>query len=304
MLFVGLEKRKEKIMSSTSKNKAREWFDTIFYGLLIAICFRSLNISNGNTIMSCGNIHIFVEKWSYGYSRYSFPFGSWKLWNGRFFAREPKVGDVIVFRNPQDESVDFVKRLIGRAGDRIQMMNGRLYINGQMVERKKKGDYIIATFRGPSGAERGPFHTRHGDIVVRGNKIFLANGDAAPFNYTITYNCNDNSAFNGCNRNEIEELVEYTEVLPNGVEHSIIERSDNDDYDNTLEYTVPENHLFFMGDDRDFSADSRRIGSVPIENVAGRVWGIWYSHNYAAPMLFVWKWGAKMRWDRFGLGVK
>ena len=77
MLFVGLEKRKEKIMSSTSKNKAREWFDTIFYGLLIAICFRSLflepfNIPSGSMIptLHVGD-HIFIQKWPYGYSRLS-----------------------------------------------------------------------------------------------------------------------------------------------------------------------------------------------------------------------------------------
>ena len=89
-------------MPAKNKNTAREWFNTIFYGGLIAIIFRSLllepfNIPSGSMIptLHVGD-HIFVEKWSYGYSRYSFPFGSWKLWNGRFFAREPNVGDVIV----------------------------------------------------------------------------------------------------------------------------------------------------------------------------------------------------------------
>ena len=113
-------------------NAAREWFDTIFYGGLIAIAFRSIllepfNIPSGSMIPSLHvGDHIFVQKWTYGYSRYSFPFGSWKLWNGRFFARhEPKTGDIIVFRKP-DANVEYVKRLIGTPGDTIQMKSGRL----------------------------------------------------------------------------------------------------------------------------------------------------------------------------------
>jgi signal peptidase I len=89
-------------MPAKNKNIAREWFNTIFYGALIAIVFRSFllepfNIPSGSMIptLHVGD-HIFVEKWAYGYSRYSFPFGSWKLWNGRFWATEPEVGDVIV----------------------------------------------------------------------------------------------------------------------------------------------------------------------------------------------------------------
>ena len=112
-------------MPAKNKNVAREWFNTIFYGALIAIIFRSLllepfNIPSGSMIptLHVGD-HIFVTKWSYGYSRYSFPFGSWKLWNGRFWATEPEVGDVIVFRNPINESQDYVKRLIGKPGDKI-----------------------------------------------------------------------------------------------------------------------------------------------------------------------------------------
>ena len=132
-------------------NAAREWFDTIFYGGLIAIIFRSLllepfNIPSGSMIPSLHvGDHIFVQKWAYGYSRYSFPFGSWNLWHGRFFTpHEPRVGDIIVFRKP-DNSVDYVKRLIGKPGDTIQMQSGRLYINGEMVERTNPRPYIVAT---------------------------------------------------------------------------------------------------------------------------------------------------------------
>ena len=82
--------------------------------------------------------------------------------------------------------------------------------------------------------------------------------------------------------------------------------SDNGPLDNTEMFTVPENHLFFMGDNRDQSADSRTtaVSYVNRDNVLGRVWFIWYSHNYYAPMLAIWNWGNKMRWDRFGLKKK
>ena len=85
-------------MPAKNKNVAREWFNTIFYGALIAIIFRSFllepfNIPSGSMIptLHVGD-HIFVTKWSYGYSRYSFPFGSWKLWNCYFSAKRSKFG--------------------------------------------------------------------------------------------------------------------------------------------------------------------------------------------------------------------
>lgn len=291
-------------MPNKSKNRMREWFDTLFYGILIAIVFRSLflepfNIPSGSMIPSLHiGDHIFVTKWSYGYSRYSFPFGSWRLWNGRLFNKTPNVGDVIVFRNPKNESVDYVKRLIGLPGDVIQVKSGRLYINGQIVERKDPRPYVVAVL--PRSLRSVGYY--RDNMTVRGNKIWVDN-KPADFNYTIEYKSDKLCrAYEGaCG---VFSATEYTEVLPNGVEHSIIEFSDSEYLDNTTEYLVPENHLFFMGDNRDNSNDSRAdVGFVPIENVLGRVWFIWYSHNYASPMIAFWNWGAKMRWNRFGHAV-
>ena len=292
-------------MPVKNKNAAREWFNTIFYGALIAIIFRSLllepfNIPSGSMIptLNVGD-HIFVTKWSYGYSRYSFPFGSWKLWNGRFLSSEPEVGDVIVFRNPINEGQDFVKRLIGKPGDTIQMIGGRLYINGTMVPRENPRPYIVAVL--PKYLRGVGYH--EGNISIKGNKVLIDNAPA-PFNYTVEYKsdkfCRMYSGACG-----VFQVTEYTETLPNGVAHSIIEYSDDAMFDNTPAYTVPENHFFFMGDNRDNSGDSRAdIGFVPRDNVLGRARFIWYSHNYYAPMPFVWTWGNKMRWGRFGIGIK
>lgn len=78
--------------------------------------------------------YIFVSKYAYGYSRYSFPL-SLDLFSGRIFAKEPSRGDVVVFRFPKDTQIDYIKRLVGLPGDRIQMRGGVLYINDKPVER-------------------------------------------------------------------------------------------------------------------------------------------------------------------------
>ena len=89
--------------------------------------------------------YLFVEKFSYGYSRYTFPFGGWPfgdMMHGRFWTSEPQRGDVVVFKFPQDNSTDFIKRLIGLPGDRIQMINGVLYLNDKPVPRVRVADYV------------------------------------------------------------------------------------------------------------------------------------------------------------------
>ena len=85
--------------------------------------------------------HFFVSKYSYGYSRYSLPFST-PLFSGRVFASEPRRGDVAVFRLPKDDSVDYVKRIVGLPGDRIQMINGVLQINGQPIKHERIDDFV------------------------------------------------------------------------------------------------------------------------------------------------------------------
>src|SRR6185437_2587304 len=133
---------------ASSKAKAKRqssvWAEnikTIIYAGLIAIVVRTLafepfNIPSGSMIptLLVGD-YLFVSKYSYGYSRFSVPFGL-PLFSGRIFESPPKRGDVAVFKLTSDNSTDYIKRVIGLPGDRIQMKLGRLYINGAEVPRK------------------------------------------------------------------------------------------------------------------------------------------------------------------------
>ena len=115
---------------------------TIFYAILIALVIRTflfqpffIPSSSMEPTLLVGD-RIFVSKFSYGYSRYSFPFGIPVL-NKRILFNEPKRGDVVVFKTPDSEKIDYIKRLLGLPGDKIQMINGDLFINGESVIRKK-----------------------------------------------------------------------------------------------------------------------------------------------------------------------
>ncbi len=85
--------------------------------------------------------YLFVSKYSYGYSKYSFPFGL-APFGGRIWSSPPERGDVAVFKLPKDTSIDYIKRVIGLPGDEIQMIDGILHINGNPVERTRIDDYI------------------------------------------------------------------------------------------------------------------------------------------------------------------
>ena len=120
---------------------------TIVYAGLIAvgirtIAFEPFNIPSGSMIptLLVGD-YLFVAKYSYGYSRYSMPFAP-DLFQGRIFGRLPTRGDVVVFKFPHDDRIDYIKRIVGLPGDRIQVKGGQLYINGTLVPRRAVGDYV------------------------------------------------------------------------------------------------------------------------------------------------------------------
>jgi signal peptidase I len=130
--------------------KQESWLEvvkTIVYALLIAgvirsFLFQPFNIPSGSMegTLLIGD-YLFVSKAAYGYSEYSLPF-AFLPFHGRFFASQPHRGDVVVFKYPGDNSTDYIKRLIGLPGDRIQMKNGVLWLNGKPVPKTRVADYV------------------------------------------------------------------------------------------------------------------------------------------------------------------
>jgi signal peptidase I len=127
-----------------------ETVKTVVYAVLIALVVRTVayepfNIPSGSMVptLLVGD-YLFVSKFSYGYSRYSLPFGL-PLFSGRIslpFSHPPERGDVAVFKLPTDTSTDYIKRIVGLPGDHIQVRHGNLYINEQLVPRRQVDDYI------------------------------------------------------------------------------------------------------------------------------------------------------------------
>src|SRR5438445_10178386 len=137
-------------VSAGAKRKeggAAETGRVIFHALIIAFVIRTFlfqpfNIPSGSMMdtLLIGD-YLFVSKYSYGYSHYSLPLSP-PLFSGRIFAAEPQRGDVVVFRLPKDDTTHYVKRVIGLPGDRIQMIEGLLRINGSPVKRQRIADFI------------------------------------------------------------------------------------------------------------------------------------------------------------------
>jgi signal peptidase I len=121
-----------------------ETVNVIFQALLLALVIRSFlfqpfSIPSGSmrpTLLE--GDYLFVSKFAYGYSKNSFPFSP-NLFSGRFWSAEPKRGDVVVFKFPPNPKLDYIKRVVGLPGDKIQMINGVLNINGVAVKREKTG---------------------------------------------------------------------------------------------------------------------------------------------------------------------
>jgi signal peptidase I len=140
-------------MSVATKSGAKsgggvgETVKIVIQALLLALVVRTLlfqpfNIPSGSMkdTLLVGD-YLFVSKYSYGYSRFSLPYGI-PLFSGRIWAAAPKRGDIAVFKLPRDNSTDYIKRVIGLPGDRIQMKDGTLYINGEAVKRERIDDWV------------------------------------------------------------------------------------------------------------------------------------------------------------------
>ncbi|WP_386684355.1 signal peptidase I [Loktanella sp. R86503] len=266
-----------------------ETVKTVVYALLIAGLFRTILfqpfwIPSGSMkdTLLIGDF-LFVNKMAYGYSYASCPSilipalgvdigaddfcGAFQGKTERLFGSDPERGDVVVFRHPVTGR-DFIKRLIGLPGDKIQMKDGLLYINGEAVKVEDNG--IFVETYAPQGPEQA-----------------LPSCANAPV---------------GPGADCIKERS--TETLLGGVSHDILNIG-NRSLDNTGVFTVPADNFFFMGDNRDNSTDSRvpqslnGVGFVPREDIVGRADRVIFS-SAGASMLAFWTW----RSDRFFKGIE
>ena len=235
-------------------NKIIDNLKTILIALIIAILIRSflfqpfyIPSSSMEPTLLVGD-RIFVSKYSYGYSKHSFPFSP-PLFKNRIFSSQPKYGDLVVFKTPSDNRTDFIKRIIGLPGDEIQIIKGELYLNKNKIFRKKI-DKIQYTRCAKEKTSVDAYEEK-----LPNDKIYI-------------------TAYN-----KIGSMV----------------NSDN--------YIVPDNHYFFLGDNRDCSRDSRflsSVGYVHENNLVGKAQIIFFSNDtIRGSVLKFWNWNNSVRLDRF-----
>ena len=226
---------------------------TILFALIIAIVIRSLIFqpfyipsSSMEPTLLIGD-RIFVSKYTYGFSKHSFPFSP-HLFSQRIFYQKPKIGDPIVFKTPVDNRTDYIKRLIGLPGDEIQFLDGEIFLNNKKITRNKI----------------------EGNNLIRCGKISF-------------------------------EVNTYEETLPNGKKYIAVYNKAGT-LQNTKKFKVPENHFFFLGDNRDCSKDSRyldSVGYVNSLNLVGKAQLIFFSNDTLVSNLFrFWNLGKSFRIER------
>ncbi|MDR1694620.1 MAG: signal peptidase I [Lactobacillaceae bacterium] len=128
-------------------NSVMDTIKTVIYAIVIAVLIRTLAFepfkipsSSMYPTLYIGD-YLFVSKYTYGYSKHSLPL-SIPLWEGRVWKGELKRGDVVVFKLPSDERIDFIKRVVALPGDKVKLIKGRLFINDKMIEREQIEDYV------------------------------------------------------------------------------------------------------------------------------------------------------------------
>lgn len=258
------QKQKKEQKKETLGDSIRSMVVAVFIALLIrTFLFQPFVIPSGSMkpTLLIGDF-IFVTKFTYGYTKHSLPF-SVPLIPGRLLEKKkPQIGDVVVFRGPYDPDTDYIKRVVGLPGDRIQMREGILYINDQAANLEPAGTFTDDVWTKRLGKDQ---------------EERIASSE------------------------QERKIEQYLETLPNGVKHYILKRDKFGEgmLDNTQEYVVPEGHYFMIGDNRDESGDSRiltQIGYVPENHIIGQAQIIWFSTK--ALWWEIWKWLTSIRYSR------
>ena len=242
--------------------------------VLIVAIFRSFifspfNIPSESMLPRLQNgDYLLAAKWPYGYSSYSLPF-SVPLLPSRIFASQPTRGDVVIFKQPPLNDVDYIKRVIGLPGDTVQMVDGVLHLNGLAIPKLRGADFEIA--------------------VSANTKCYSPQFAAKLADGT-----------------DVCRYPRYKEVLPGGRSYYVVDLGLRPQ-DDTQPVVVPEGKLFLMGDNRDNSEDSRfeaapggGIGLVPQDNLVGRATVMMFSTDGSSEWIKPWTWFTAARWDRIG----
>lgn len=214
--------------------------------------------------------YVIASKWPYGYSRYSLPFNA-PLIPGRLFARPPERGDIVFFKHPVD-AADYVKRVVAVPGDTIAMRDGRIVLNGAVIEQQRIGEFAI-----PLSAISDCPSAQWDSVGATG---------------------------------EIQCQMERLRETWPGDRQSDVLNITAIPQDNFAEIEVPEGRVFVLGDHRDKSSDSRfpaqadlGVGLVPLTNLVGRAEFIIWSTDGSAQWAKPWTWFTAARWDRIGTGL-
>jgi signal peptidase I len=242
-----------------TKKSIIENVKTLLYALIIAIFIRSIFVqpfyipsSSMESNLLVGD-RLFVTKFSYGYSKHSFPFSP-PIFNGRILYKSPKRGDVVVFKTPVDNRTDYIKRVIGLPGDTVQFIDGEIYLNENQILKTIKSK---------------------------------------------------NTSLN-CGNMKIK-VTSFLEKLPGGNIYLASYRNDYS-YTNSDKFIVPDDHFFFLGDNRDCSKDSRfltEVGYVHKNNLVGKAQILFFSSDAKVGSIFkFWQWSEIMRFERFFKKIK
>ena len=242
-----------------SKKTIIDNLKTLFYALIIAIIIRSIFLqpfyipsSSMEPTLLVGD-RLFVTKYSYGYSKHSFPFSP-PILTKRIFFSKPQRGDVIVFKTPADNRTDYIKRLIGLPGDKIQFIESNLYVNNSEILKTR---------------------VSNSDIIFCGNQAI--------------------------------NVFTFEEKISNNKVHKTVYLKDFP-YKNSDAFIVPDDHYFFLGDNRDCSKDSRflsSVGYVHKNNLVGKAQFIFFSSDKTIGNFFAfWSWHKSIRINRFFKKIK
>jgi signal peptidase I len=294
----------DELSEPAGKSVTREYTESIAVAIIIALLLRAFVIeafkipsSSMYPTLEIGD-HIFVSKFLYGVR---IPFSEAKILQ----VRPPKRGEVAVFLWPCNHDRDYIKRIVAVAGDSVEVRCNVLYVNGvavpatlvnpsdsfedngpQLVSRyrEKVGEFTYETFHANTRPAEDVRRAAEGSRVSYGDNSDFPELRESPPKPPLCEDQLDKRDLDASRPAQVAgQLVRTAELEKVGA------------CGQQLHYVVPPGHVFGMGDDRWNSNDSRKWGSIPVENLKGKAMFIWFSYSHWSP--FDWK---GVRWSRIG----